>query len=286
MVRFQGKQFSLTYPQSTGILLNDLFEHLKRERNIIYVCCAEEKHQDLNIHFHCHLIYSRRKDIKNERYYDFRDHHPNIQVVKRPEDWNDYCKKENNFLEWGKFEAEQDYDLFDSARRDDYENYIRNAIDHKIPPTYATLAWNHCKQVDTTIEPETEIPGTINELLNWYEAPLPFKSTVIVGESGIGKTVFAKRRATKPSLFISHLDDLKGFDPSRHRSIIFDDMSFTHMPVTGQIHLVDLFEPRSIHVRYGTVKLPAGVERWFTCNKFPFEEHPAILRRINKINLY
>lgn len=286
MVRFQGKQFSLTYPQAKNITLNGLFEHLKQERNISYVCVCQEHHKDGNLHYHAHLIYSKRKDIKNPRYFDLQGDHANIQVTERPENWNRYIKEDGNFLEHGTFQAEIDYDIFDSARRDDYETFIKQAIENKIPPQYASIAWNHTHSTDTTIESDDEIPGTVNQVLNWYEAPLPLKSTVIVGETGIGKTIFAKRRATKPSLFISHMDDLKAFDPRRHKSIIFDDMSFTHMPVTGQIHLVDLFEPRSIHVRYGTVKLPAGIERWFTCNKFPFEEHPAILRRINKINLY
>lgn len=286
MTRFQGKQFALTYPQANNITLNALFEQLKQERNLNYLCVAKEAHQEQGIHFHCHLVFSRRKDVRNNRYFDFCDNHPNIQIVKRPKEWNHYCKKEGEFLEHGSFEEASDYDIFDSARRDDYETFIREAIANRVPPQYATIAWNHAHQVDTTITDNMEIPGRVNELLNWYEAPIQLKSTVIVGESGIGKTVFAKRRATKPTLFISHMDDLKQYQPGYHQSIIFDDMSFTHMPVTGQIHLVDLFEPRSIHVRYGTVKLPANLERWFTCNRFPFEEHPAILRRINKINLY
>lgn len=285
-MRYQGKHFGLTYSQANELSLERLYESLLKLRGVEYLLVSEELHKDGNRHYHCQLLFKRRKDVKSTAYFDISDKHPNIQLLRQPEVWNSYCKKDGKFLENKPWEGTGEYDLFDSARRDGYEDFITKAIENKILPAYATIAWNHTHSCDNTIEEDTEIKGHYNELLNWYEAPIELKSTVIVGESGIGKTVYAKRKASKPALFISHLDDLRKFDPIRHRSIIFDDMSFTHMPTTGQIHLVDLFEPRSIHVRYGTANIPAGTERWFTCNKFPFEEHPAIMRRINKINLY
>jgi len=103
---------------------------------------------------------------------------------------------------------------------------------------------------------------------------------LIVGEAGIGKTTWAKRTIPKPCLFVTHIDDLRKFKVGFHVSILFDDVSVTHFPETAQIHLVDWENPRSVHVRYGTARIPAGVRKIFTCNALPVSiHHPAISRR-------
>lgn len=103
---------------------------------------------------------------------------------------------------------------------------------------------------------------------------------LIVGEAGIGKTTWAKKTIPKPCLFVTHIDDLRKFKVGFHVSILFDDVSVTHFPETAQIHLVDWENPRSVHVRYGTARIPAGITKVFTCNTFPVSiQHPAIARR-------
>jgi len=138
--------------------------------------------------------------------------------------------------------------------------------------------------VNTDINEDYEVKGTMD--LKLHATQLPSNTTVVVGKSGTGKTTWAKTRCPKPALFVSHLDDLKSFRPNIHKAIIFDDMDFKHFPTTAQIHIVDQSDPRSIHVRYATVKLPANLCKIFTCNEFPFVEHEAIRRRITEINIY
>jgi hypothetical protein len=107
---------------------------------------------------------------------------------------------------------------------------------------------------------------------------------VCLGSSGIGKTTWAKSYAKKPSLFVTHIDDLKKFRADEHKSLIFDDVSFYHYPIQSQIHLCDVENPRSIHVRYGTVSLPKGVQKIFTCNEEPLNvTHEAVARRIKLV---
>lgn len=108
------------------------------------------------------------------------------------------------------------------------------------------------------------------------------KSNVIIGPSGIGKTTFARLQITRPALWVTHLDDLRYLSP-RHKGIIFDDMSFTHLPRTTQIYLVDSDMPRSIHIRYGTAFIPENITKIFTSNDEPFITDTAIERRINRI---
>lgn len=103
---------------------------------------------------------------------------------------------------------------------------------------------------------------------------------LIVGEAGIGKTTWAKKTIPKPCLFVTHIDDLRKFKVGYHVSILFDDVCVTHFPETAQIHLVDYENPRSVHVRYGTARIPAGIRKIFTCNSIPVSvSHPAISRR-------
>lgn len=123
---------------------------------------------------------------------------------------------------------------------------------------------------------------TLNDF-TW--APLLDWSTshIIWGASGIGKTQFALAHFNKP-LLVSHIDDLKAFNPDIHDGIVFDDMNFTHIPRTAQIHLLDIDQPRSIHIRYSTCTIPANTKKIFTTNEegaFIFNlEDEAIKRRV------
>lgn len=91
------------------------------------------------------------------------------------------------------------------------------------------------------------------------------RSHILWGEAGIGKTQFALAHFKNP-LFVSHIDDLAGFDKTEHDGIVFDDMDFGHMPRTAQIHIMDIDEPRSIHIRYGCARIPANTRKIFTTN--------------------
>lgn len=116
---------------------------------------------------------------------------------------------------------------------------------------------------------------TLPELFTWD------KTLILVGDSGIGKTEWAKSLMINP-LFVTHIDDLKRFDCNEHGGIIFDDMSFTQIPRTAAIHLVDNDNPRSIHIRYGRAEIPQGTKKIITSNLheiFPEDTTGAIARR-------
>lgn len=107
-------------------------------------------------------------------------------------------------------------------------------------------------------------------------------STIFWGNAGIGKTEYAKYLLPN-ALFVSHLDDLGGFN-DQYDGIIFDDMCFTHLPRSSQIHLVDMENERSIHIRYKTATIPAHSKKIFLTNVnlgFIFDlADPAIARRV------
>ena len=80
------------------------------------------------------------------------------------------------------------------------------------------------------------------------------------------------------------MDRLRDYNDKDYEGIIFDDMSFKHIPREGQIHLVDTYDDRDIHCRYSPAFIPAGTPRIITSNKAADEvilaADPAIARRI------
>lgn len=106
------------------------------------------------------------------------------------------------------------------------------------------------------------------------------RATIFHGAAGIGKTEYAKYLLPN-ALFVSHLDDLGGFNED-YEGIIFDDMSFVHLPRTSQIHLVDMENDRSIHIRYKTAMIPAHTPKIFLTNEahgMIFDLADAAIRR-------
>lgn len=93
---------------------------------------------------------------------------------------------------------------------------------------------------------------------------LETKSVHIYGPSGIGKTAFALAHFKNP-LLIDSLDQLKNINPE-HDGLVFDDMSFKHIPAEAVIKLVDLSHERHIKVRYADAIIPKGMKRIFTHN--------------------
>lgn len=114
------------------------------------------------------------------------------------------------------------------------------------------------------------------------------RSLIFWGNSGIGKTSFAKAILPK-SLLVRHLDQLLSYNSGNYDGIIFDDMSFNHLPRESQIHLTDIDEDSAIHIRYTIATIPRNTKKIFTTNihnGMIFQDDPAIARRVHIINLF
>jgi len=107
------------------------------------------------------------------------------------------------------------------------------------------------------------------------------RTQVLQGPPNIGKTQFAKAHFEN-ACFVTHMDQLLGFDPEVHDGIIFDDFSCKHMPREAQIQITDMDEDRAVHCRYSCAIIPEGTRKIFTCNPghYPFISDPAIDRRV------
>lgn len=199
------------------------------------------------------------------------------------EENREYCSKDGEFEEFGEITAIQGK----RRRGGDVFTDIRDRIKEG-----ARLSEIACEFPREFIKHHTGIKAMKKELTNpipkIYFGPFPFcfdhdwtLTQVIQGDTNIGKTQYAKTLFPNP-FFIDHVDKLKSFDPLVHGGIIFDDMVFTHWPVQSQIHLTDIVDERTVHIRYGIVTIPAETKRVFTCNygRFPFNDDPAIQRRV------
>lgn len=133
--------------------------------------------------------------------------------------------------------------------------------------------------ISSTTLSNLQLPTDMTSL--WVKGP----SGTSVLTIGIGKTTWALTVSNKPALFVRHLDTLREFRNGYHKSIIFDDMSFQHLPRQAQIHLVDRYHAQQIHVRYAVVNLPANIPKIFLSNDSIFTYDQAIFRRLTLVNL-
>lgn len=198
---------------------------------------------------------------------------------------SDYCKKDGDFLEFGtRSRSEQ-------GRRKDLER-VANLVKEG-----ASLKRIAEEEPEAIIKYHKGI-GVLKDLLQapreityhgpWkWSIPDNFQSLILWGNSGLGKTEFAKFLLPK-ALFVTHLDQLTKYASEEYEGIIFDDMSFTHIHREAQIHLVDFDCSRAIHVRYTTANIPRNTRKIFTTNVIDgniFLDDPAINRRISKLHL-
>lgn len=288
--RVQANHFSITWPQS-DFDINECLEHLKSlqigTKSVVEAIISSETHESGELHRHAYVKLSGRVDLRDPRKFDYVGRHANIQRCTNPNAWKNYVRKDGDYVEFVSDDAPQD-SLFEWARSLSTEAYWEKCRNSSIPYGYAKNAFDTCKsEVDTITYEEDPNPNLEitfpDDLNNWVLETN--KTNVLVGPTGVGKTVFMLRKMTHPILFITHMDQLKMFNPQRHKAVLFDDMKFDHWNVQSQIHLADRYMPRALHRRYGTTLIPTGIQIGITCNEQPFTWDPAIERRLNKLNL-
>lgn len=203
----------------------------------------------------------------------------------------EYCIKDGDFVEVGVLsEMGKRNDLVEIKRELDSGASLDDIADRYFSQwiRYRASFKEYIAMKRTRIvEPKYALDSFYKEWIDAFAAPIE-KATIIWGDSGIGKTCFAK--ALLPgALLVSHQDDLLHFKKEKHNGIIFDDMEFGHHPRTSQIHYVDTDDDRSLHCRYQCAFIPAGTPKIFTSNtkdgKIFDLDDPAIRRRVRVVYL-
>lgn len=293
--RFAARRVMLTYSQvcsnfTKETVLYSLSTNYMIERYVI----GEELHEDGGRHIHAAITFQLKVCSKDVKVFDIncgnrdcaRDHHPNIQSIKRGAAHllraEEYCVKEDPTpltnaepkKTWGEIVEE-------SSTRDEYLSLIKKHYPRDFCLNLTKLQ-ESAKYLFSSAEPNTisEFTLALTEqppawrlldrlTMKWRLELMDTRALVLVGPPGCGKTTHAKILAPKPCLFVRHLDSLTLLQPS-HRSIIFDDLDFKHLPVSTQKYLTDCMDLAEIHVRYRTARIPASLPRIFTANEYPF----------------
>ncbi|QDJ95229.1 replication-associated protein [Capybara virus 11_cap1_98] len=272
---FNGKRFFLTYPRCDQSK-ESLLTFLRTKGTIKSFTIGRELHEDGFPHLHAFVEFFSHKRGPT-RWLDFEGHHPNVQSPRNPIACRNYCKKDGDFIENEGEEIRGDEVWADDF--EDEESWFRHCVAKKIPFQYARYFWDKKNETDTLLE--NDYPGQVHQALENFIYEDWSRSLILKGPSGCGKTTWAKRNVPKPALFVSHVDQLKGFKKGYHKGIVFDDMDFNHWNRNAQIHLVDNENSRAIHCRYAVAHIPAGTAKIFTCNVTPFlVDDEAIRRRV------
>lgn len=198
---------------------------------------------------------------------------------------SDYCKKEEDFFELG------DRSQAAVGKRSLYEEAVtalrEGATIDDLWKEHTGVMIRYAKgfkDAKIALQPKKKLKTFDLETFKFQFAFEAGRSHILVGPSGVGKTSYVRSKFPE-ALMVSHMDDLLQFDPTYHTAIIFDDMSFTHMPRTAQIHLVDQDDDRSIHCRYQTAFIPAGTMKIFTTNvENIFDLTDEAIKRRVKVN--
>lgn len=300
--RLRGSRFLITWSQSDPghEAIYDILQAYFGD-NLVRFIIARELHQDGHAHFHSYVELSRPIDRSLREQLDAGTH-PNVQPKRTKPEWvaaRDYCRKGTDWIEDG-FDDEEAQDSWHSPTLQDlYEEAQGSYIDYleichraNIQFAYAKAYWDSAGRPVWTITEDDDWAGTISHpcLHTLYATPDDGRTVVVEGPAGCGKTTWARSRAPKPALWVRHKDDLKGFNPRYHKSIIFDDFDVYHLPRSEQIQLVDVQAECSLHARFSVARIPKGVLRIWTCNPghFPIKgyfDDEALRRRINYIQL-
>ena len=284
----QGAHFTISGHVEPGLILAMLRSKQPTKPLRWYSICWETS-DEANAYDHTHFAceWQTRLDIRDARAFDINGVHPHLaKITGRAhaiQIYDIYHKKQEPRLLLSQSETSP------HPRAASYEA-IRGADNLLLacenmgitPKTVSDIA---LIRRDVPLEP----PFRHRYPAGDWTVPIPdfFWNIFMYGPTQTGKTQWALHVFQNP-LLVSHMDDLKKFDKERHDGIVFDDMSFHHLPREAIIHLVDFENDRSIHARFTCAQIPAGTRKIFTSNKsfqevFPVDESGAIRARFSKI---
>lgn len=272
---------------------------------------ARELHENGAPHFHLYVEWETKLDRSVTTQLDVNGKHPNIKAKQWPRERKaaaDYVQKDDDYIVYPEPDSFEDEPTMEGPV-DENGNLDLMALCEKtrtrglwinechargIQAAIMNEVWRLVKGPVSNVFTADDYPGWDGLVLDPVLTELVFdpethRSLVISGPSGAGKTTWGILHMPRPLIVVSHQDELKrGYIPGFHKSIIFDDMDFSHWPRVSQIHLLDWDLSRSIHCRNTNAYIDKCTYKLFTCNpqSFPFMRNDdAIDRRMSVVEL-
>lgn len=287
--RLNSGQLFLTYPKC-DLDPETALDILKAKLDFESYIIAQEQHSDGDYHLHVYLKRGAGKkwNIRSPQFLDLLDFHGNYQGCRNPTAVMRYCTKDGKYLTnldmTTKGDASTYSTLITQAQAGATTTELLDLL--KMNQKTARDLVLHREAILKTIQALRPRPLTVSFALSDFQWNLtwdPKTVLILTGPTNSGKTALAKALLAPTPLLVTHLDDLKWWDPEIYSGIIYDEANLKHLPRETQIHHVDTEETRSVHARYCPALLTAGRQVIFTSNLSPdqiLEWHdPAIKRR-------
>lgn len=292
--RLNCARLFLTYPKcdlDPQAALDELRTKLDFQDYVI----ATEKHADGTNHLHVYLYRGPGKkfNIRRQDALDLSGHHGNYQSVRSPSAVMKYCQKEGNFL--SNVEAPKENCL---------ATLLTDVTSGSMSPSQALTTLQTTRPRDfllyrdrilKTLQVMQPVTTPVPHDLQSFNLPtelLEFDFTTVLlltGPTNTGKTALAKALIGTPYLFVTHLEDLRKWNPDLYKGIIYDEANLRHLPRETQLFHLSVSEAVSIHLRYAPASLTSGRRVIFTSNLFADQilewSDPAIKRRLTIVNV-
>lgn len=277
--RLQARKLLLTYP---GWIEKETLDQRIREVtgiDDIQIKIAHETGDTGHKHTHVALDLGKTFNSRNCRVFDVDDAHPNIQIPKSNVHWerivayldkdDDEVYGEITITKSGKGPSEENLQLMEECIQ-----WVLSCTDRSqvlLPPTselrYFMMSRSNYFMTLYTWSGQKKSASANFSTFSRDKIPAPqltSKSWLITGPPATGKTQWALSHFEK-AVLVRHLDDLHNIVPDTD-GIVFDDMSFKHLPAQAIIHLLDMDYDAPVHLRYSNGRIPKGMPRIFTSN--------------------
>lgn len=284
--RLDRKKIGLTYSCPTDAENNpitsveelkiQLESHGTLEKYII----SEELHENGKRHYHAHLVYAEPINTVNERFFDFKDVHPNI--IKPGKGWPDYCAKHGefitNFYKRCSFKRAREADSWAEASAVLWESEPKFMLQH------GSQAEHNWKRRKLSNKGDRVFFGPAREPPDAWQPET--HALIIEGPSGVGKTQWAldwaRHHGDGTYLKCTHYQHLKEY--KGESCLIFDDCdeSLNVQDVSTWISLTDVEQERQFRVLHGCVSVPAVPKIFLTNGSLRYRDNAAgaVKRRV------
>ena len=303
--RISAKNLFLTYskvdPQMTA---NHVLDQLLNNFNAFNYLVSKESHANGEVHFHVILTNKNKFDVQNARRLDIefsgKVFHGNYQPVKYLTRVVEYACKDKQYitnlpnLQDGKLLDEKDILLqriqdigYDKALAEYIQQYPKKALSGSsasvLMKNIRAAKQAMCEAKDDVLDTPFDIENfnLKGKLQRWADKLYKQKALLLVGNSGIGKTQFAKAFCLKhklKTLLVNHNEDFQRLDES-YDAILIDDSNFNEFSRSQKVAIINTTVDRTIKVLYKSVSIKMGTVTMILMNNSQYREIASLVEQ-------